>query len=414
MEFEFNLPDIGEGLAEGEVVKWHVQEGDQVKENQPLCNVLTDKAEVEITSPKTGAIARLVAKEGQKVAVHGLLVVFELAPGANARPEGAMGRSPTGSTAAGAPNGKSAPPAPTAAAGGGEALAMPAVRKLAAELNVNLSALRGSGAGGRITEADVRAAAAPAMKTLPLQKPAPEAASGQPAPAPGNEEKVPFVGIRRRTAEKMAESKRTAAHVTHVDEADFSAMAGLRTELKAEAEKRGVKLSFLPFIIRALVRSLKEFPDLNASLDAEGGFIRRKLYYNLGIATATPTGLLVPNIKNADSKDLWTLAGELNRLADKARSGKIEVPELQGGTFTITNIGPIGGLMATPIINHPEVAILGLMKIKKAAVVRDGGIQIRDMGNLVLSFDHRIVDGAEAAHFMNTLIKHIENPRTLL
>ncbi len=405
MEFEFNLPDIGEGLAEGEVVKWHVKEGDQVKENQPLCNVLTDKAEVEITSPKTGAIARLAAKEGQKVAVHGLLVVFQLDGPGPAKTPAANGHQ-TAETA-------SAPSA-APAAGGGEALALPAVRKLAAELMVNLSALRGSGPGGRITEADVRAAAAPAMKTLPLQKLAPEPASGAHTPTPGSEEKIPFVGIRRRTAEKMAESKRTAAHVTHVDEADFTAMAALRAELKGEAEKRGVKLSFLPFIIRALVRSLKEFPDLNASLDAEGGFIRRKLYYNLGIATATSTGLLVPNIKNADAKSLWDLAGELNRLAEKARSGKIEVPELQGGTFTITNIGPIGGLMATPIINHPEVAILGLMKIKKAAVVRDGGIHIRDMGNLALSFDHRVVDGAEAAHFMNTLIKHIENPRTLL
>lgn len=400
MEYEFKLPDIGEGLAEGEVVKWHVKEGDQVKENQPLCNVLTDKAEVEITSPKTGAIARLAAKEGQKVRIHGLLVVFDL-------PENAPVKTETG-------NGHGIPPAaapapPGASSGGGESLALPAVRKLAFELKVNLSALRGSGPGGRITEADVRSAAAPSPKTQPLNETLAEAPGSA-----GLEEKIPFVGIRRRTAEKMAESKRTAAHVTHVDEADFTFMAALRAELKPEAEERRVKLSFLPFILRALVKSLKEFPDFNSSLDAEGGFIRRKLYYNLGIATATPTGLVVPNIKNAEAKDLWALAGELNLLADKARAGKIEVPELQGGTFTITNIGPIGGLMATPIINFPEVAILGLMKIRKIPVARDSGIGVRDMGNLALSFDHRIIDGAEAARFMNTLIKHIENPRTLL
>jgi pyruvate dehydrogenase E2 component (dihydrolipoamide acetyltransferase) len=211
----------------------------------------------------------------------------------------------------------------------------------------------------------------------------------------------------------MAQSAHTVAAVTHMDEADFTALVALREELKPEAARRNVKLTYLPFIMRALVKTLKEFPGFNATLDEAGGNIVQKHYYNLGIATSAENGLLVPIIKNVEGKDIWALAGELNRLADKARAGKIEVPELQGGTFTITNIGPIGGLFATPIVNYPEVAILGILKLQKRPVVRAETVVIRDMVNLVLSFDHRVNDGAQAASFMNTLIKHLENPRTL-
>ncbi|MBI4425477.1 MAG: 2-oxo acid dehydrogenase subunit E2, partial [Elusimicrobia bacterium] len=235
------------------------------------------------------------------------------------------------------------------------------------------------------------------------------------AAAPGGEEeRLPFVGIRRRTAEKMAQSKRTVAHVTHMDEADVTALVALREELKPEAAKRGARLTYLPFVLRALVKTLPEYPNLNSTLNEEAGELLRKRYYNIGIATAAPQGLVVPVIKDAGRKDLWQLAGDLNRLAEKARAGKAEVAELQGGTFTVTSIGSIGGLFATPIVNHPEVAILGVMKIQKRPVVKDGGIHVRDIVNLALSFDHRVVDGAEAAYFMNTLIKHLENPRTLL
>ena len=191
-------------------------------------------------------------------------------------------------------------------------------------------------------------------------------------------------------------------------------LLALRDELKPEAAKRGVKLTFLSFIIKALTKTLAEFPAFNASLAEEAGEIVIKRFYNIGIAVAAPQGLVVPNIKGADGKDLFGLAGEVSALAEKVRGNKIEVAALQGGTFTITNIGPIGGLFATPIVNHPEVAILGLMKLQKRPVVRDGGIAIRDMMNLVLSFDHRVTDGADAAHFMNTLIRHLENPRTLV
>lgn len=403
MKYDFLLPDIGEGLVEGEVVKWHVKEGDSVTENQPLCNVLTDKAEVEIPSPKTGRIARLMARAGEKVKVHGVLVTFELSgdsvptvplhsqpAAADKAANGAKFSTDENSTSKGAP-----------AAGASQAL--PAVRKLAAELHVDLAGVKGSGPGGRITEDDVRRANA--------------SASSERAPRPDwatPEEKIPFVGIRRRTAEKMAQSLRAAAQVTHMDEADFTALLALREQMKPLALKRGIKLTFLPFIISALTKALKEFPNLNSTLDEAGGVLIRKRYYNIGIATNAESGLIVFNIKDADQKGVWELAEEVSRLADKARAGKSDIKEISGGTFTITNIGPIGGLFATPIINPPEVAILGVMKIQKRPSVVDGGVYVRDKGNLVLSFDHRVVDGAEAAHFLNLVIKHLENPKTLL
>ncbi|MDE2489228.1 MAG: 2-oxo acid dehydrogenase subunit E2 [Elusimicrobia bacterium] len=233
------------------------------------------------------------------------------------------------------------------------------------------------------------------------------------APSSG-EERIPFVGIRRKIGEKMAQSKRAVADVTHVDECDMTALLALRETLKPEAARRGVKLTFLPFIVRALTKALAEFPMFNSSLDEAGGAIVVKKEYNVGIAVAAPQGLLVPNIKGADGRDLWGLAAEIADMAGKVRAGKIDVAALKGGTFTITNIGPLGGLYANPIVNHPEVAILGLMKLRKIPVYRDGGIFIRDMMNLCLSFDHRVVDGADAARFVNAIILGLENPRTLL
>lgn len=429
MVYEFKLPDIGEGLVEGEVTKWHVKEGDTVTENQPLVNVLTDKAEVEIPSPKSGKIAKLLAKEGQKVKVHSVFVTIEV---------GGNGGTAKAAPAKEAPQPKAAVPQPAPPAARTEVekkasapapsgfvnknvLATPLVRKLAAQRGIDLSTLRGTGPAGRITEKDLEAqpAQGASRPTAAKPQPAPPAAAAEPTgpvtQGPlGPEERIPFLGIRRRTAEKMAQSAHTVAAVTHVDDCDFTALVQLREELKPEAARKNLKLTFLPFIIKALVKALQEFPGFNASLDEQGGAIVRKRYYNIGIAVSAPTGLLVPNIKKADEKDIWVLAESVGRLAEKVRSGKIEVPELQGGTFTITNIGPIGGLFATPIVNVPEVAILGIMKMEKRPVVRDGGIHIRDMANLCLSFDHRVNDGAEAAQFMKTIIKHLENPRTLI
>jgi pyruvate dehydrogenase E2 component (dihydrolipoamide acetyltransferase) len=469
--YTFKLPDLGEGLTEGEIVKWHVKEGDTVSENQALANVLTDKAEVEIPSPKAGRIVTLYAKAGEKVKVHGPFVDFALAAGAGkpaaqetAAAEAARGAKPQ-AAAQPAPRAFAAPSAarqvlatpmvrqlakqlgvdiglvggsgpegrvlekdlrafaqgdgPHAVArNGGPVNATPAVKKLAAELGVDLTAIKGTGPGGRIAEWDVRklvkeAAPAPAARAAKAAPAGPIVISAASAPSQG-EERTPFVGIRRKIAERMHHSKITVAHVTHMDECDMTEVVALRDQLKGEAQKRGVKLTFLPFIIRALLKSLKEFPQFNAMLDEEKGELVTKRYYNLGIAVNAGQGLVVPNIKGADGKDLWGLAAEVQQLAEKVRAGKIDVPSLQGGTFTLTNIGPIGGLFATPIVNHPEVAILGLMKLAKRPVVRDGGIFVRDMMNLVLSFDHRVIDGADAAHFMNTIIKHLENPRTII
>ena len=403
MTFEFKLPDIGEGLTEGEVVKWHVKVGDSVKENQPLVNVLTDKAEVEIPSPKNGKISELHAKEGQKVRVGEVLVSFEIGPGAII-PGKASTHAPVETNGHAERSAKSAQPADDRV---GAVSATPAVRKLASELKVDLSKVRGSGPGGRVTEEDVRNASRSAVETQP------KGWAPRPAPA-GDEEKVPFVGIRRKTAEKMAMAAKTIPHVTHADECDYTALVELRQELKGEAESRGVKLTFLPFILRALAKTLAEYPNLNATLDEQGGAIIRKRQVNCGIAAATQQGLVVPVVKGAHEKGVWDLAIEINRLAEKARANKLDVSDLQGGTFTVTNIGPIGGTFATPIINHPEVAILGIMKVQERPVARDGKVVIRQMGNLCLSFDHRVLDGAEAAQFTSALIKRLENPRTLL
>ena len=212
----------------------------------------------------------------------------------------------------------------------------------------------------------------------------------------------------------MAESWRKIPHVAHMEEVDFTALVQLREELKKEAVQRTIKLTYLPFIIKALVKTFPEFPMFNATLNEAEGFILEKRFYNIGIAASTDQGLVVPVVKEAEKRDIWGLASEIERLADKARLNRLELPEMQGGTFTITNIGPLGGLFATPIINFPEVAILGVMKIQDRPVARAGKIEIRKMANFILSFDHRVTDGAEAALFMNTLVKHLENPRTLL
>jgi pyruvate dehydrogenase E2 component (dihydrolipoamide acetyltransferase) len=459
--YTFTLPDIGEGLVEGELVKWHVKEGDVVAEHQPIAAVLTDKAEVEIPSPKAGTIQTLHAKAGQKVAVHGPLVTYSNVKGASstsshsvavAAPEAAtapaaarpsrpadevlatpmvrkmakdqgidigtiQGTGPEGRVLAG----DLKKPAAAAAVDNSGANATPAVKALASSLGVNLSKLAGTGPGGRISEIDVRAAApsaptATATATTGGLVPASTASGYAPVSIPRtpSDDIVPFAGIRRKIAEKMQQSRRTVAHVTHMDECDMTAVLALREKLKPEAEKQKIKLTFLPFIIRALVKSLNEFPMFNSALDEVASEIVVRRHFNIGIAVAAPQGLVVPNVKNAEDKDIWALAKDVATLAEKVRAKTIDVPSLQGGTFTITNIGPIGGLFATPIVNHPEVAILGLMKLAKRPVVRDDKVVVRSVMNLVLSFDHRVVDGADAASFMNTIIKHLENPQTLL
>jgi 2-oxoglutarate dehydrogenase complex dihydrolipoamide succinyltransferase (E2) component len=429
MPFEFRLPDIGEGIHEGEIVKWLVKEGDIVREDQPMVEVMTDKATVEIPAPRAGKILKLNAKEGETVKVGSVLVIIEELGEAKPEPKREVVEAPpqrepepvaaavsTTATAVAAPP----PPSPTAAPAQ-RVLATPATRKLARELGVDISQIQGTGPGGRVTDEDVRrfAAARTAPQPPPTPSPAPTPPPAAPSFAPGavvtdrREERIPLRGIRKRIAEHMHQSKTTAAHFTYVDEVDMTELIQLREQMKPLAEQKGVKLTYLPFIVKASVAALKEMPILNASIDEAKGEIVIKKYYNIGIATATDEGLIVPVIKDADRKSLLEIAMEIERLAKAAREGKIALSDLQGGTFTITSLGALGGLFATPVINYPEVAILGIHEIKKRPVVRDNQIVIRDIMYVSLSFDHRLIDGDVGARFCKKIISYLENPKLL-
>jgi 2-oxoglutarate dehydrogenase complex dihydrolipoamide succinyltransferase (E2) component len=412
MVYEFRLPDVGEGVAEGEVVKWLVKEGAEVKENQPLVEIMTDKVNVEIPSPKKGTILKLMAKEGESVKVGQVLLVLgekgeqTPAPAATATP------TPTGAKPAAATPARTtiAPPSPVLAAVAPkkpeEVLATPATRKLARDLGVDLATVQGTGPGGRIVDDDVRR-----FKDVGGRAAAVAVTVAGPR---GVEERVPLRGVRRKVAEHMVKSRDTAAQVTHVDEVDMTELVQLREKVKASAEKRGVKLTYLPFIIKALIPALKQYPYLNASLDDEKEEIVLKKYYNIGMATDTEQGLVVPVIKGAGQMSITQLAAEIVKLSERARAGQLTLDEIQGSTFTITNVGGIGGVFATPIINYPEVAILGVHKITKRPVVKDNQVVIRDMTYLSVSFDHRVLDGAMAAQFMNVIKHYLEDPKLLL
>jgi pyruvate dehydrogenase E2 component (dihydrolipoamide acetyltransferase) len=409
MPFEFRLPDIGEGVAEGEVVKWLVKEGAEVNENQPLVEIMTDKVNVEIPSPRKGTILKLMAKEGGTVKVGQVLLVIGEKGEQGSAPT-AVAPTPTAAktTAAVAPKATAPIPSPAPVAmvpkKAQEILATPATRKLARDLGVDLATVQGTGPGGRITDDDVR-------RFKDVGK---GAAAVTVAGPRGVEERVPMRGIRRKVAEHMVKSRDSTAQVTHVDEVDMTEVVHLRENAKASAEKRGIKLTYLPFIIKALVAALKKYPYLNASLDDEKQEIVLKKYYNIGIATDTEQGLVVPVVKGAEHKSITQLAEEISKLSEKARAGQLTLDEIQGSTFTVTNVGGIGGVFATPIINYPEVAILGVHKITKRPVVKDNQIIIRDMTYLSVSFDHRVLDGAMAAQFMNAIKQYLEDPKLLL
>jgi pyruvate dehydrogenase E2 component (dihydrolipoamide acetyltransferase) len=397
---EFKLPDIGEGVHEGEVVKWYVKEGDSVKENDPVVEVMTDKVTVQIPSPVTGKILERRAKEGEVVKVGSTLVVFGEA-GEVATPSPAKSSNPP------PPPVRASAPPPQAS--GGDVLAAPAVRRLARELRVSLAAVRGSGPQGRVTEDDVRRAAqAPAAVPKPAVPVESLAAPGRPG-----EERISIHGLRRRIFEKMAKSNAMAAPFTYVEEVDMSQLVHLRDHLNESADRKGTKLTFLPFFIKAVVAALKEFPTLNASVDDERGDIVVKRYYHIGIATATDEGLTVTVVHEADGKDLWYLAKEVERLSNAAREKRLTLEEVQGSTFTITSLGKEGGVLATPIINWPEVAILGIHKIEKRPVVRKDQIVVRDMMYLSCSFDHRVIDGHIGAAFVQAIRNYLEHPALL-
>ena len=409
MAREFKLPDIGEGVHEGEIVKWFVKEGQPIKENDLMVEVMTDKVTVQIPSPVTGKVLQIRAKDGEVVKVGQTIIVLgeegETAPApsveAAPRPSAHVPPPP-------APRATPSPPPPTAAPVG-PALATPAVRKLAREVGVNIDLIRGTGPGGRVTEEDVRAAS----RGAPAIKPAvavPELAPTQPA---GAEERIPIHGLRRRIAEKMAKSNATAAHFTYIEEVDMTQLVHLRDRLKEAGEQKGVKLTYLPFVVMALVAALREHPTLNASVDDAKQEIVVKRYYNIGIATATDEGLTVTVVHEADKRDIWALAKEIDRLTVAAREKKLTLQDTQGSTFTITSLGKTGGIVATPIINWPEVAIIGIHKIEKRPVVRNEQVVIRDMMYLSCSFDHRAIDGHIGAAFVQTLANYLEHPALL-
>ena len=402
MAFEFKLPDIGEGVAEGEVLKWMVKVGDQVKEDQPLVEVMTDKVNVQLPSPRTGKVSDILVKEGEVAKVGQTIMVIDDGSSGQVQPRPTPQPQTPASTSPAATHASTAP-APQMV------LASPATRRLAREMGVELSTLKGTGPQGRVTDDDVRKSAGgkPAPSTAAAPSPAPSAHSSK-------EEVVPIRGIRKSMAERMLKSMTTTAQLTHVDEVDMTELVLLREAFRGSAEKRGVKLTYLPFVIKALVPALKEFPYLNASVDDERGSIILKKYYNIGIATDTPQGLVVPVVKDADTKDIFELGAEIERLATKGRQGQLTLDEIRGSTFTITNMGAIGGLFATPIVNIPEVAILGLHKIAKRPVVRDGRVEVRDTTYVSLSFDHRVIDGAYAARFTNKLIDTMQDTKKLL
>lgn len=452
--YEFKLPDIGEGVAEGEIVSWLIKTGDIVEEDQPMVEVMTDKATVTITSPRAGKIVELRAAVGEVVPVHSVLVVYDLSGGEAPVAEAPKPNGPAASsngapkqddgpaaTAVGdiredLPGMRLAPPSPTAqkaaaavsvapAAGyfNEKPLAAPATRQLARDLGVDLRTVTPTGPGGRVTQDDVRQAeskgkdGAKAPAAAPRAQEAPARAPIQIAPPTGTqvnlEERVPLKGVRKRIFENMARSKQTAAHFTFVEECDVTALKALRARLRPEAEAQGVKLSFLPFIVKAVVAGLKKNPTLNAAFDESTEEVVLRKFFNIGIAASTDAGLMVPVIKDADRLSILDIAREVQRLGDAAKAGKVKLEDLQGSTFTITSLGQQGGLFATPIVNFPEVAILGVHQMKQKPVVRDGEIVIGEVMLLSLSFDHRLIDGHIGAAFAYDVINYLENPDRL-
>lgn len=433
MALEFRLPDIGEGVVEGEVVRWLVKEGDTLREDQPMVEVMTDKATVEIPTPRAGKVAKLMVEAGKLCAVGQVMIVIDTdgsgsKPGTTHQPAPAQPAT-TQAPAAAAQVAASAPVQTLSAAeaAGRKVLATPATRQLARNLGIDIRTLVGSGPGGRVTRDDVRRASsekqAPPVAP-PKAAPVAQAVEAPPAAKPvalpqivpvsvpvhAEDERVPFRGLRKKIADNMVRSKLQTADFTYVEECDVTELVALRKRAQKRAAERGIKLSFLPFLIKAVVSGLKKYPILNSTLDTERDEIVLRKSYHIGVAAATDAGLMVPVLRNADRMSLFQIAAALEPLAERARTGKASREELSGSTFTISSLGKLGGLLATPVINFPEVAVLGVHKIKETPVVRDGQIVIREIMNLSISLDHRIVDGYEGALFLQHVISMLEDP----
>ncbi|HEY0282185.1 MAG TPA: dihydrolipoamide acetyltransferase family protein [Rhizomicrobium sp.] len=391
--YVFKLPDVGEGTTDAEIVAWRVKVGDIVKQEQELVDVMTDKATVEMTSPVAGRIVALHGELGEKATVGAPLVELEVEGEGNAK------TMPVPASAENSVKEEPAPSAPVEAVASGQLLASPAVRERARALAIDLKSIPGSGPQGRISHTDLDA--------FIIGEASPQSV------AQGSIEEVKVIGLRRKIAEKMQESKRRIPHYTYVEEIDMTELEALRAQLNAARRADQPKLNVLPFLILALVRALPDFLQINALYDDEAGVVRRYREVHVGIATQTENGLLVPVVRNAESRDLWDIAVEIARLAAAARENKATREDLSGSTITITSLGALGGLMATPVINRPEVAIIGPNAIVERPAARDGRIEVRKMMNLSSSFDHRVIDGYDAAQFIRRIKALLEQPAAL-
>jgi len=414
-QFTFKMPDLGEGTVDAEIVAWHTKPGDTVSEDQLIVEVMTDKAAVEVPAPVSGRVVSVTGAPGDKVAVGSPLIVFELSEGAKpAEARAAPAAAPAAIAAASTPT-PSAPPAakpaaatplvaapavnaaaPAPAARLGRVMTSPANRRRAREAGIDLSTVAGSGPGGRIVRAD-------------LQTPAPR----QAVPDAAGTTEIKVIGLRRLIAERMSEAKRNIPHFAYVEEVDVTELESLRTHLNHSRPQDAGSLSYLPLVVMALTRVLESFPQCNVLYDAARGVLIRYRAVHVGIATQTPDGLKVPVVRNAQALGLWEVAAEIRRLAERARSNKATREELVGSTITVTSLGKLGGIASTPIINAPEVAIIGLNKAVERPVVYQGAVVVRRIMNLSSSFDHRFVDGYDAAAMIQALKERLEHPATI-
>jgi len=416
------MPDIGEGIAEVELVAWYVKLGDLVTEDQMLADVMTDKATVEIPSPVAGKVHLLGGAVGQVMAVGSDLIQIEvqgagtpatkavaIAPTIAPEPAPAKAAAPAATSPATSAQSETAvaPATVHARASGDKPIAAPAVRRRAWDLGIELQFVPGTGTAGRITQQDLEAYAARAGQTTGM------AQADQRYAQRSAEEAIPVIGLRRKIAQKMQEAKRRIPHFTYVEEIDVTELEALRTRLNAKYGKERPRLTLLPFLVRAVVLAVREFPQVNARYDDEAAVVTRHQAVHLGMATQTDGGLMVPVMRHAETLDLWACAAELMRLSEAARAGKATREELTGSTITITSLGALGGIVSTPVINHPEVAIVGVNRMVERPMIRNGAVVARQMMNLSSSFDHRVVDGMHGAEFVQLLRGYLECPATL-
>ncbi|TLS37695.1 dihydrolipoamide acetyltransferase family protein [Pseudalkalibacillus caeni] len=433
MAYEFKMPDIGEGIHEGEIVKWFVKPGDEVKEDDVLAEVQNDKAVVEIPCPVDGTVKSINAEEGATVTVGEVIVVFD-AEGyednaaaeeetTDDQPKADEQQKPEADKAKEANDDAKEPE--TEEDSDKRVIAMPAVRKYAREKGIDIKKVQGSGKNGRILKEDIdnyqeggapqQAEAQEEAKAQPADE---EKAAAQPAAAAvsqqGQETREKFKGMRKAIAKAMVNSKHTAPHVTHLDEVVVTDLVAHRKKFKAMAADKGIKLTYLPYVVKALVSALREYPILNSSIDDANEEIVHKHYYNVGIAADTEAGLVVPVVKDADRKSILTISNEINELAKKARDGKLSGDEMKGSTCTISNLGSAGGAWFTPIINHPDAAILGIGRIEEKPVVQDGEVVVAQVLALSISYDHRLIDGVTAQNALNHIKRLLNDPQLLI